>query len=67
MADSATTPTSTKVQFPEDVSDKPNLKHVPTQKYDRKEISKRMEIESWMEIQLKELFDTEVSARGTYF
>ncbi len=61
MADSATTPT--KVQFPEDVSDKPNLKHVPTQKYDRKEISKRMEIEGWMEVQLKELFDTEVGLR----
>ncbi len=58
MADSSTTPT--KVQFPEDLSEKPNLRHVPTQKYDRKEISKRLEIESWMEAQLQELFETEV-------
>lgn len=60
MADKGVSPTK-HIQFPDDLSDKPNLKHVPTQKYDRKEISKRLEIESWMEAQLKELFDTEVS------
>lgn len=64
MADHPITPT--KVQFPDDVSEKPNLKHVPTQKYDRKEISKRLEIESWMEAELKELFETEVSSRILY-
>ena len=65
MADKSTTPT--KVQFPDDVGEKPHhLKHVPTQKYDRKEITKRLEIEQWMETQLKDLFDTEVSFTKSY-
>lgn len=52
---------SSKVKFSEDGSEKPNLvKHVPTQKYNRKEIQKRLEIESWMDEQLKGLFETDV-------
>ena len=57
MADGSVSPS---VQFTEDVADKPLLKHVPTQKYNRKEIQKRLDIEAWMEEQLKELFETEV-------
>lgn len=52
---------SVKVKFVEDNSEKPTLvKHVPTQKYNRKEIQKRLDIESWMDERLKELFDTDV-------
>lgn len=52
---------SSKVKFVEDNSEKPNfVKHVPTQKYNRKEIQKRLEIESWMDERLKELFETDV-------
>lgn len=52
---------SSKVKFIEDGSDKPHVvKHVPTQKYNRKEIQKRLDIESWMDEQLKELFDSDV-------
>ena len=66
MADKASSPT--KVQFPDDVGEKPHhLKHVPTQKYDRKEISKRLEIEQWMEEQLKDLFETEVGLNVNIF
>lgn len=60
MAGKATTPPS-KVQFPEELAERPHaLKHVATQRYDRKEISKRLEIEQWMDAQLKILFETEV-------
>lgn len=52
-------PTS-KVKFLDESGDKANLvKHVPTQKYNRKEIQKRLDIESWMDDQLRYLFDTE--------
>ena len=52
---------SSKVKFLEDSGDKPTLvKHVPTQKYNRREIQKRLDIESWMDEQLKDLFESEV-------
>ena len=55
---------SSKVKFMEDGIHKPHLvKHVPTQKYNRKEIQKRLEIESWMETSLKDLFESDVSWR----
>ena len=46
------------VQFPEGVKaeERPRLKQQPTQKYDRKEIQKRLDIETWMEEQLVDLF-----------
>ena len=55
--------TPTRVQFPEDFLEpsKPRLKQQPTQKYDRKEIQKRLDIESWMDEQLRELFECDVS------
>ncbi len=52
---------STKVKFQEDGYEKQHfVKNVPTQKYDRKEIQKRLEIESWMDEKLKDLFDSDV-------
>ena len=33
------------------------MKHVPTQRYDRKEIQKRLDLESWMDDELKQLYD----------
>ena len=52
---------SAKVKFMEDGSEKPTLgKHVPTQKYNRQEIQKRLEIENWMDQKLRELFDSDV-------
>ena len=49
------------MKFLEDNGDRPTLvKHVPTQKYNRKEIQKRLDIENWMEEQLKELYQSEV-------
>ena len=51
----------TRVQFAESISDsKPRLKQQPTQKYDRKEIQKRLDIENWMDEQLRDLYDCEV-------
>ena len=46
------------VQFPEGVKieERHKPKQQPTQKYDRKEIQKRLEIESWMEDHLAELY-----------
>ena len=53
------------VQFPEGVKaeERPRLKQQPTQKYDRREIQKRLDIEEWMEKQLVKLY--EVSNGGT--
>ena len=53
------------VQFPEGVKveERPKPKQQPTQKYDRKEIQKRLDIESWMEEQLADLF--QVRNRGS--
>ncbi len=58
MADSP----ASKVKFVDESKAKPTLvKHVPTQKYDRREIQKRLEIENWMDEKLKDLYDSEVS------
>ena len=60
MAGSEASPGS-KVKFQDDTGERTTLiKHVPTQKYNRKEIQKRLEIESWMEAQLKDLFQSDV-------
>ncbi|KAL5474808.1 hypothetical protein EMCRGX_G026821 [Ephydatia muelleri] len=55
----ATSPT--KVQF-DDCVWEPKNKHKaqpPTQRYDRKEIQKRLDVENWMDEQLRILFDCE--------
>ena len=46
------------VQFPEGVKaeERQKLKQQPTQKYDRKEIQKRLDTETWMEEQLLDLY-----------
>ena len=46
------------VQFPEGMKaeERPKPKQQPTQKYDRKEIQKRLDIENWMEEQLADLY-----------
>ena len=50
------------VQFKDDAADKPYpMKHVPTQRYYRKEIQKRLDLENWIDDQLKELCEEEVS------
>lgn len=61
MADQTdNSPSSKGVQFKDDAVDKPYpMKHVPTQRYDRKEIQKRLDLENWMDDQLKELYDGE--------
>lgn len=51
-----------RVQFVDSIADpKPRMKQQPTQKYDRKEIQKRLDIENWMDEQLRDLYDCEVS------
>ena len=60
MADQTDTPVSPtgKVQFTEGVGDRPHpIKHVPTQRYDRREIQKRLDVESWMDTALRALYD----------
>ena len=38
------------VQFKDNAADKPySMKHVPTQRYDRKEIQKRLDLENWID------------------
>ena len=60
MADQSSPPS--KVKFTEDSGEKPTLvKHVPTQKYNRREIQKRLDIETWMDEQLRDLYDSEVT------
>ena len=46
------------VQFPEGMKaeEHPKPKQQPTQKYDRKEIQKRLDIENWMEEKLADLY-----------
>lgn len=53
---------SGRVHFSESLSSdtKPRHKQPPTQKYDRKEIQKRLDIEDWMETQLRDLYDCQV-------
>lgn len=67
MADQTdNSPSSKGVQFKDDTADKPYpMKHVPTQRYDRTEIRKRLDLETWMDDQLKELYDgQEVSSHN---
>ena len=46
------------VQFKEDAIEKPYpMKHIPTQRYDRKEIQKRLDLENWMDDELKHLYE----------
>ena len=60
MADQTDNSQSSKVQFKDDAVEKPYpMKHVPTQRYDRKEIQKRLDLESWMDEQMKELYQGE--------
>lgn len=55
---------SSKVKFVDEGIHKPHLvKHVPTQKYNRQEIQRRLQIENWMETSLKDLFESDVSWR----
>ena len=51
-----------RVQFAEEFGKPQSRRHAPTQKYNRKEIQKRLEIESWMDKQLEKLFGREVYA-----
>ena len=44
-----------------DLSDAKSKKQPPTQKYDRKEIQKRLDIENWMDEELKRIYGIEVS------
>jgi len=55
--------TPTRVQFATETSvdGKSKPRQQPTQKYDRKEIQKRLDIENWMDEQLRDLYDCEVS------
>ena len=60
MADQTDNSPATKgsVQFKDDAIEKPYpMKHVPTQRYDRKEIQKRLDLENWMDDELKQLYD----------
>ena len=60
MADQTDSSSAAKgtVQFKEDAIEKPYpMKHVPTQRYDRKEIQKRLDLENWMDNELKQLYD----------
>jgi hypothetical protein len=54
--------TSKAVSFSGDVPEKKSSKQPPTQKYDRKEIQKRLDIENWMDDELKRLYRDEVRA-----
>jgi hypothetical protein len=51
--------TSKAVSFSGDVPEKKSSKQPPTQKYDRKEIQKRLDIENWMDDELKRLYRDE--------
>lgn len=56
----------TRVQFSEDVPGGAIVEHSKrkvelTQRYDREAVQKRLEIESWMDEQMKILFDCKVS------
>lgn len=44
-----------------DLSEGKSKKQPPTQKYDRKEIQKRLDIENWMDEELKRIYGVEVS------
>ena len=57
------------VQFPESVKadERGKPKQQPTQKYDRKEIQKRLDIENWMEEQLADLYEVPESTISPVF
>lgn len=58
---SAEVSSPTKVKFDTDeVIDRQKLRQPPTQRYDRKEVQKRLDIEQWMDDQLKRLFGCKV-------
>jgi len=59
MADGQPSPTS-KVKFLDNYEDRTTAINA-TQKYDRKEIQKRLDVESWIDDQLRELYGAEVS------
>lgn len=44
-----------------DLSEGKSKKQPPTQKYDRKEIQKRLDIENWMDEELKRIYGVEVN------
>ena len=58
---SAEVSSPTKVKFDADDMDKVRTRQPPTQRYDRKEVQKRLDIEQWMDDQLKILFGCQVS------
>ena len=58
---SAEVSSPTKVKFDtDDVIERQKLRQPPTQRYDRKEVQKRLDIEQWMDEQLKRLFGCKV-------
>ena len=46
-----------------ELSEGKSKKQPPTQKYDRKEIQKRLDIENWMDEELKRIYAVEVTLR----
>lgn len=58
---SAEVSSPTKVKFDtDDVIERQKQRQPPTQRYDRKEVQKRLDIEQWMDDQLKILFGCKV-------
>ncbi|KAI6646939.1 Protein phosphatase 1 regulatory subunit 14B-like [Oopsacas minuta] len=53
------------VKFNPDVPDGSMLKHHPTQKYNRKEVQKRLVVEAWMDDQLRSLYNC-ISEQESY-
>ena len=63
MAEGLTSPI--RVQFADGFPEpKQRPRQQPTQKYDRREIQKRLDIEDWMDEKLRDLFDCDVSSVG---
>ena len=61
MMASAEVSSPTKVKFDADDMEKAQkARQPPTQRYDRKEVQKRLDIEQWMDDQLKLLFGCQV-------
>ena len=57
---SAEVSSPTKVKFDAEDVDKVRARQPPTQRYDRKEVQKRLDIEQWMDDQLRILFGCQV-------
>ena len=53
-----------RVQFSEDTTPEPKSRRKVelTQRYDRREVQKRLDIENWMDEQMKGLYECEVSS-----